>query len=78
MREEMTQALKDKDEETRKVREESDRPRAESERMVSAHNEERKRMEAEMWRREEEARAERGRLISCLSDCLRRCPRCGQ
>jgi DNA anti-recombination protein RmuC len=81
MREEIVQALKDRDEETRKVREELDRSRAEldrlrveSERLASAHNEERRRMEAEMWRREEEARAERGRLIGCL----RRCPRCDQ
>jgi chromosome segregation ATPase len=92
MREEMMQALRNKDKETHKVREELDRSRveldrsraeldrsrAESERMASAHNEERRRMEAEMWRREEEARTERGRLVDCLSGYLQRCPRCGQ
>ena len=57
MREEMMQALKDKDEETRKeleeetrkVREQLNRMREDSERMASAYEEERRRMEAEMW-----------------------------
>ena len=86
LREEMEQALRDKDEEVkkeleeenRKVREELNRLREESERLTSAYSEERRRMEAEMRRMQEEARAEKERLLDRLNSCLRRCPRCGQ
>ena len=85
LREEMEQALRDKEEgmrkvleeENRKVREELDRLRVESERLASVYREERRRMEAEMWRIQEEARVEREQLLDDAPGAASKPTMCG-
>ena len=68
LREEMRQALKEKDKETRELEEETrklkaqiDKMRVESETMASKYNEERRKMEEAMERMQEQARQEQSR-----------------
>lgn len=79
LQEEMLQAFKETEKEIRRECEEEahtlrEWTRTELERVVSEHNEEKRRMEVVMWRIQEEARVERQRLLDCLDS--RQCPRC--
>jgi len=85
IQEQMMQILRDRDEARRELEEEKrkfyevlNRFREDSERMASAYNTERMRMEMEMRRMQEEAHIERQRLIDSFTSRLQLCPRCGQ